>query len=51
MSTRNWIINLGKKGQRCGCKCKHTPACKKFSDDARKAMSRVNRKTSQNKNV
>ncbi len=53
MTFRNWFISLGKKDQPCGCgrNCDHTTACKKFSDDARKAMSRVNRKTTRNKNV
>ncbi len=37
MNIRDWIISLGKKGQKCGCKCKHTTACKKFSTDAKKA--------------
>ncbi len=49
MTSRNWVVNLGKKNQPCGCgkNCGHTKACKKFTADAKKVTDRENRKLTQ----
>lgn len=44
MTSKNWIVNTGKKNQPCGCgkNCGHTTACKKFKADAQKAVKQEN---------